>query len=51
MEERPVDTLNTSDKAFELTLRPSKFSDFVGQTRVLERLELAVDAASVDLIS
>jgi Holliday junction DNA helicase RuvB len=47
MEERPVDTLNTSDKAFELTLRPSKFSDFVGQTRVLERLELAVDAAKL----
>ncbi len=37
--------LNRSDRDFEMTLRPKRFTDFVGQRRVLERLELAVDAA------
>jgi len=40
-----ADQLNTPDTDFDLTLRPSKFTDFVGQARVLERLELAVEAA------
>ncbi len=43
--ERPADNLNQRDQELELTLRPSRFSDFVGQKRVLERLELAVEAA------
>lgn len=43
---RTPDTLNEKDQAFELTLRPSRFSDFAGQPRVIERLELAVQAAS-----
>ncbi len=47
MEERPADMLNKSDTVLDLSLRPSKFSDFVGQTRVLERLQLAVDAAKL----
>ena len=47
MIERPAESLNRSDQEFELTLRPSKFEDFVGQTRVLERLELAVEAAKL----
>ncbi len=42
---RPVDTLNVKDQEFDLKLRPSRFSDFAGQPRVLERLELAVQAA------
>lgn len=40
-----TDTLNKADTEFDLTLRPSKFSDFVGQTKVRERLELFVAAA------
>lgn len=43
--ERTVDTLNTRDQELDTTLRPTQFSDFVGQARVLERLELAVQAA------
>jgi Holliday junction DNA helicase RuvB len=46
-EERPADSLNQSDPTLDVSLRPSKFSDFVGQARVLERLELAVDAAKL----
>lgn len=47
MEERlATDVLNTPDKEFERTLRPGTFSDFVGQSKVRERLELAVEAAS-----
>jgi len=45
MEERPVDSLNKSNMDLDQSLRPSKFADFTGQDRVLERLELAVDAA------
>jgi Holliday junction DNA helicase RuvB len=37
--------LNQPDAALELTLRPALFSDFVGQDRVKERLEIAVQAA------
>ncbi len=43
--DRAVDTLNKRDQEFEVTLRPSRFADFVGQPRVLDRLELAVEAA------
>src|SRR6266446_2019408 len=37
--------LPISDVALELTLRPSLFSDFTGQAKVKERLEIAVAAA------
>jgi Holliday junction DNA helicase RuvB len=45
MSERPVATLNNPDAALEMTLRPSLFSDFTGQPKVKERLEIAVEAA------
>ena len=45
MDERPVTTLNKPDVALEMTLRPSIFSDFTGQAKVKERLEIAVTAA------
>jgi holliday junction DNA helicase RuvB len=43
--ERPVTTLNKPDAALEMTLRPSLFSDFTGQPKVKERLEISVAAA------
>lgn len=46
MAERPVATLNKPDAALELTLRPSLFSEFTGQPKVKERLEIAVAAAT-----
>src|ERR1700677_4630726 len=46
MSERPVSTLNKPDVALEMTLRPSLFSDFTGQPKVKERLEISVAAAS-----
>src|SRR5437867_12477680 len=45
MAERPVSTLNKPDAALDLTLRPSLFSEFTGQNKVKERLEIAVQAA------
>jgi Holliday junction DNA helicase RuvB len=45
MAERPVSNLNKPDVALEMTLRPSLFSDFTGQPKVKERLEIAVEAA------
>jgi Holliday junction DNA helicase RuvB len=46
MPERLVsDVLTKPDAALELTLRPSLFSDFTGQAKVKERLEIAVQAA------
>src|SRR4051795_273576 len=46
MEERTVsDVLTKPDMALEMTLRPSVFSDFTGQAKVKERLEIAVQAA------
>jgi Holliday junction DNA helicase RuvB len=46
MSERVVsDVLTKPDAALELTLRPSLFSDFTGQAKVKERLEIAVTAA------
>jgi Holliday junction DNA helicase RuvB len=43
--ERTVDQLKRPDTDLDLTLRPPTFQDFVGQPKVLERLELAVEAA------
>ena len=40
------DVLTKADAALELTLRPALFSEFTGQARVKERLEIAVQAAS-----
>ena len=45
MSERPVTNLNKPDVALEMTLRPSLFSDFTGQPKVKERLEISVAAA------
>lgn len=46
MAERTIsDVLTKPDSALELTLRPSLFSDFTGQPKVRERLEIAVQAA------
>jgi Holliday junction DNA helicase RuvB len=46
MTERFVDgTLNKPDRELDQTLRPSRFDDFVGQRKVRDRLELAVEAA------
>lgn len=40
-----VDELNQPDRDLDLSVRPKRFADFVGQERVRERLELAVKAA------
>ena len=40
-----TNTLNKADTEFDLSLRPSKFADFIGQAKVRERLQLFVDAA------
>src|SRR5512143_4127061 len=46
MAERTItDVLSKPDAALEMTLRPSLFSDFTGQAKVKERLEIAVQAA------
>src|SRR5213594_1943363 len=45
MAERPISTLNKPDAALELTLRPFLFSEFTGQAKVKERLEITVAAA------
>src|SRR2546426_11555106 len=46
MAERMIsDVLAKPDAALEMTLRPSLFSDFTGQAKVKERLEIAVEAA------
>ena len=45
MSERAVANLNKPDAALEMTLRPSLFSEFTGQPKVKERLEIAVAAA------
>jgi Holliday junction DNA helicase RuvB len=41
----PSDVLAKPDVALEMTLRPSLFSEFTGQAKVRERLEIAVQAA------
>src|SRR6201993_422726 len=46
MADRPIsDVLTKPGAALELTLRPSLFSEFTGQARVKERLEITVAAA------
>jgi Holliday junction DNA helicase RuvB len=46
MAERTIaDVLTKADIALELTLRPSLFSEFTGQSKVKERLEITVAAA------
>ncbi|MBU0679494.1 MAG: Holliday junction branch migration DNA helicase RuvB [Verrucomicrobia bacterium] len=40
-----TDTLGKADTDFDISLRPGKFADFVGQPKVRERLELFVEAA------
>jgi len=46
MAKKPIeDVLNKPDEELDLSLRPVKFRDFVGQKKVRERLELAVEAA------
>jgi holliday junction DNA helicase RuvB len=46
MPERVIsDVLAKPDAALEMTLRPSLLSEFVGQSKVKERLEIAVQAA------
>ena len=46
MSERMIaDVLTQPDAAIELTLRPALFSDFTGQAKVKERLEITVAAA------
>jgi len=39
------ETLNKKDVEFDISLRPSRFADFVGQQKVRARLELFVEAA------
>jgi Holliday junction DNA helicase RuvB len=44
--ERPIsEVLTKPDPALEMTLRPSLFSEFTGQAKVKERLEITVAAA------
>ncbi|MSU21210.1 MAG: Holliday junction branch migration DNA helicase RuvB [Pedosphaera sp.] len=46
MAERVIsDVLTKPDPALEMTLRPSLFSEFTGQAKVKERLEIGVQAA------
>src|SRR5205085_11448347 len=46
MAERTIsDALAKPDLALEMTLRPSLFSEFTGQAKVKERLEITVAAA------
>lgn len=40
-----TDTLGKADTEFDISLRPGRFTDFVGQGKVRERLELFVQAA------
>ena len=43
--ERPSEELNKRNAAFDNKLRPGRFTDFVGQQKIRDRLELAVQAA------
>ncbi len=40
-----TDTLNQAETEFDVTLRPARFEDYIGQAKVKERLELFVQAA------
>jgi len=44
-EENVREELSQKDHPLELSLRPSKFEEFKGQKKVVDRLELAVEAA------
>ena len=44
--EHTVTTLNHPDQDFDIKLRPSRFSEFTGQDKIKERLELFVQAAT-----
>jgi Holliday junction DNA helicase RuvB len=45
MDSQPEQDFTRVDQDFELSLRPTRFSDYVGQDKVTERLELMVAAA------
>jgi Holliday junction resolvasome RuvABC ATP-dependent DNA helicase subunit len=45
MDESPRNELTRVDQAYEMSLRPTRFADYVGQLKVRERLELMVSAA------
>ncbi len=45
MKEQFTPDLNKKDPELDMSLRPGKFQDFIGQTKVKERLELFVEAA------
>lgn len=45
--QRASDELNRRNSVFDNTLRPSQFSDFVGQDKIRDRLMLAVEAAKM----
>ena len=40
-----TEVVNKPDKELDVSLRPSRFKDFIGQQKVRERLELAFEAA------
>lgn len=42
---RPSDAMNMRNASFDNRLRPTRFSDFLGQEKVRDRLMLAVEAA------
>jgi Holliday junction DNA helicase RuvB len=42
---RPSDAMNQRNASFDNRLRPTHFNDFLGQTKVRDRLMLAVEAA------
>lgn len=42
---RPTDAMNQRNASFDNRLRPTQFSDFLGQEKVRDRLMLAVEAA------
>ena len=42
---REEQKLNSAEKDFENALRPLKFDDFSGQSKVVENLEVFVEAA------
>ena len=44
-EQSMTEMLNQPDQVLDLSLRPGNFSEFVGQVKVRERIELAVEAA------
>ena len=43
--ERPSEELNRRNTVFDNRLRPEQFTEFVGQQKIRDRLELAVKAA------